>query len=44
MNEPGGAKIKPGLAGRIERVVPLEWTLAQFGTPASVMDKGLGKT
>ena len=30
MNEAGGAKIEAGLAGSIERVVPLEWTLAQF--------------
>lgn len=30
MSETPGAKIEPGLEKSIERVVPVEWTLAQF--------------
>jgi fluoroacetyl-CoA thioesterase len=44
MSEAGGAKIEPGLEGSIERVIPLEWTLAHydpklpavFSTPAMI--------
>lgn len=44
MSEGSGAKIKPGLIGNCERVIPREWTLAHydpslpavFSTPAMI--------